>query len=319
MHWVGIMAQAAKLSVPRERNLTASAPQLLASQPLRDNEGPRDPADFRSFLNSIAQHFPHVKRALAQAEMQYTPAGFVQSCFVSAAFISILLDAITWAVMRGDERVLFIVAGLLPVYYAGSFIYCMYYPIVKAKMRARNIDQELVFAGRHLLIELKSGVPLFDALLGVTRDYGEVSNEFNKIVEKVTLGMPLGVALHDVAEGNPSQFFRRLLLQMANSLASGSDVSVALESSLEQISREQIIAIKAYGQKLNPLVMFFMIFGIIMPSLGVAFMIILSSFLGGTGLSFGSSALFGVLVAVGLVQFIFMTMVESSRPKFSIG
>lgn len=313
------MATAAKPGFSQGSNLKASAPQLLASHPLRENEGPRDPAGFRGFLNNVASHFPHVKRALLQADMQYTPAGFVQSCFVNAAFITALLEAITWAVMRGDERALFIVALLLPVYYSGAFIYCMYYPVVKAKMRARNIDQELVFAWRHVLIELKSGVPLFDALLGVTRDYGEVSAEFNKIVEKVTLGMPLGVALHDVAESNPSRFFRRMVLQMANSLASGSDVSASLESSLEQISREQIIAIKAYGQKLNPLVMFFMIFGIIMPSLGVAFMIILSSFMGGAGLTFGPSALFGVLVAVALVQFIFMTMVEASRPKFDIG
>ncbi len=313
------MATAAKPVFSQGSNLNASAPQLLASHPLRENEGPRDPEQFSGFLNSVASHFPHVKRALLQAAMNYTPAGFVQSCIVNAAFITVLLDVITWAVIRSDERVLFIVALSLPIYYFGAFIYCMYYPVVKAKMRERDIDQELVFAGRHVLIELKSGVPLFDALLGVTRDYGEVSSEFNKIVEKVTLGMPLGVALHDVAESNPSRFFRRMLLQMANSLASGSDVSAALESSLDQISREQIIAIKAYGQKLNPLVMFFMIFGIIMPSLGVAFMIILSSFLGGTGLSFGSSALFGVLVAVALVQFIFMTMAESSRPKFDIG
>ena len=64
--------------------------------------------------------------------------------------------------------------------------------------------------------------------------------------------------------------------------------------------------------------MFFMIFGIIMPSLGVAFLIILASFLGGSSFSFGSSALFGILLAVGLIQFIFLTMVENSRPKFDI-
>ncbi len=313
------MAGAAMPAVAEGSRRKATAPQPLVASPLRDLEGPRDPAQFSGFMNSIASHFPHVKRALLQADMRYTPAGFVKSCFANAALIAALLGMLTWALMRENAQAVFWVAGLVPVYYSGAFVYCMYYPVVKAKIRARDIDQELVFAGRHLLIELQSGVPLFDSLLGVTRDYGEVSAEFNKVVEKVTLGMPLGMALHDVAEGNPSQFFRRMVLQMANSIASGSDVSAALESSLEQISREQVIAIKAYGQKLNPLIMFFMIFGIIMPSLGVAFMIILSSFLGGTGLSFGSSALFGVMVAVAMVQFIFMTLVESSRPKFNIG
>jgi len=175
-----------------------------------------------------------------------------------------------------------------------------------------------VFAGRHMLIELKSGVPLYDAMLGISRDYGPVSEEFNKVVEKVTLGVPLGAALHDVAESNPSAYFNRLALQLANSLASGADVATTLEASLDQISKEQIIELKAYGQKLNPLVMFFMIFGIIMPSLGVAFMIMLVSFLGGSSISFGPQALFGVLACICLIQFIFLSMVESSRPRFDI-
>jgi hypothetical protein len=62
-----------------------------------------------------------------------------------------------------------------------------------------------------------------------------------------------------------------------------------------------------------------MIFGIIMPSLGIAFVIILASFLGGLGISLGPTALFGALAAIGLVQFIFLSMVENSRPKFDIG
>jgi flagellar protein FlaJ len=304
---------------PSEIRLKPTSPQPFIAQPMRDAEGPRDPEEFRGFLNSIASRFPNVKRALVQSEMRFTPAGFVQACLANAAFIAALLCTITWAVMRSDELSPLFALALFPLYYAASFVYCMYYPVVRAKMRARDMDQELVFAGRHVLIELKSGIPIFDAMLGVTRDYGEVSVEFSKIVEKVTLGMPMGAALHEVAENNPSQFFRRVILQMANSLASGSDVADSLESSLDQISREQVIAIKAYGQKLNPLVMFYMIFGIIMPSLGVAFMIILSSFLGGTGLSFGSSALAGILVAVGLIQFVFLTTVESARPKFDIG
>ncbi|HIH30538.1 TPA: hypothetical protein HA243_04005 [Candidatus Micrarchaeota archaeon] len=309
----------AKERAASEGRQKSQTPQPLVAHPVRDTEGPLDPEQFRGFLNAIASRFPSVKLALHQSEMKFTPAGFVQSCLINAGLIAILLSVITWAVLRDQQTVWLASIGLFPIYYAASFVYCMYYPIVRAKTRARKIDQELVFAGRHMLIELKSGIPIFDSLLGVTRDYGEVSAEFNKIVEKVTLGMPLGMALHEVAENNPSQFFKRVILQMANSLASGSDLSASLESALDQISREQVIAIKAYGQKLNPLVMFFMIFGIIMPSLGVAFMIILSSFLGGTGLAFGSSALFGVLLTVALIQFIFLTTVESSRPKFDIG
>jgi archaeal flagellar protein FlaJ len=311
------MAENARFDL-RNAGPKSKAPQPLVAQPMRDSEGPKDPARFRGLFISIASHFPSLKKNLSLADMHYTPAGFVRVALFTALYITAALLLIIWLLVRSEPAAQLIVLLLLPVFYFLSFLYAMYYPNVKASMRARRMEQELVFAGRHMLIELKSGVTLFDSMLGISRDYGEVSLEFNKVVEKVTLGVPLGVALHEVADSNPSQYFKRMVLQMANSIASGSDVSLTLEASLDQISKEQAISIKAYGQKLNPLVMFFMIFGIILPSLGVAFIIIMTSFLGGTGITFGSSALFGVLVAIGLIQFIFLSMVESSRPRFDI-
>jgi flagellar protein FlaJ len=262
--------------------------------------------------------FPLLKRQLLQGEMNYTPAGFVRMALFSAAYITLILLIVFFLLLRENGDALPILALAAPILYILSFLYAMQVPSVRAIQRSKRIDQELVFAGRHMLIELKSGVPLFDSLLGISRDYGPVSVEFNKVVEKVTLGVPLGTALHDVAVNNPSHYFNRLALQVANSLASGADVALTLESSLDQISKEQIIELKAYGQKLNPIVMFFMIFGIIMPSLGVTFLIMLVSFLGGSGIALGPQALFGVLACIGLIQFLFLSMVESSRPKFDI-
>ena len=87
---------------------------------------------------------------------------------------------------------------------------------------------------------------------------------------------------------------------------------------LNQVSQEQIIELKAYGQKLNPLVMFYMIFGVIMPSLGVAFLIILLSFVG-TGLAgYGVGIMAGIFFFVTIVQFMFLTVVENSRPSFDL-
>ncbi|MCX8174955.1 MAG: type II secretion system F family protein [Candidatus Micrarchaeota archaeon] len=312
------MAEEKKPLLKTEGKIRSKAPQPFIAHPLREAEPVSEPQSFRGFYSAIASHFPSLRRQLVEADMRYTPAGFVRHSLLTALYITSALLLITYLLVRSEELWLLILLLLLPLYYAGSFFYAMQFPRIKARIRAKRIEQELVFAGRHMLIELKGGVPLFDAMLGISRDYGEVSTEFNKVVEKVTLGVPLGVALHDVAETNPSPYFKRVVLQIANSLASGSDVTSSLEAVLDQISKEQVIELKAYGQKLNPIVMFFMIFGIILPSLGVAFVIILSSFLGGASFAFGSSALFGILVAVGLIQFIFLSMVESSRPKFDI-
>ncbi|MEM4348038.1 MAG: type II secretion system F family protein [Candidatus Anstonellaceae archaeon] len=293
--------------------------QPLISQPIREAESkPKEPTFFRNFFNSIAAFFPELKKDLIRADMNYTPAGFVQLALINACILAFFFLIVTFLFLRTNESVTVLLLFLFPIYLVLSFLYLMQFPKAKASIRAKKIDQELVFAGRHMLIELKSGVPLFDAMLGISQDYGEVSVEFNKIVEKVTLGVPLGVALHEVAENNPSQHFKRVVLQMANSLSSGADIAVALEAVLDQISKEQLIELKAYGQKLNPLVMFFMIFGIILPSLGIAFMIILVSFLG-SAVTFTQFSLFGFLLAIALIQFIFLTMIESSRPKFDVG
>jgi len=290
----------------------------LVAQPMRDSEGASDPVQFRPFFKSVSLRFPELGRQIVQAQMNYTPSGFVRYALSGAVYITAVLLLISWLLLRSTDFSMLVLLVLAPVIYAAMFLYLMQFPQVMARQRAKKIEQELVFAGRHMLIELQAGVPLFDAMLGISRDYGPVSEEFNKIVEKVTLGVPLGAALHDVAANNPSPYFNRLVLQLANSLASGADVALTLESSLDQISKEQVLDLKAYGQKLNPLVMFFMIFGIIMPSLGVAFMIMLVSFLGSSGISFGPAALFGILACIGIIQFIFLSVVESSRPKFDI-
>lgn len=297
----------------------SKTPQPLVAQPVRDTEELSDPQNFRTALVSVASKFPKLKKELLQSGMRFTPAGFAWWATVRALALTLLVLAFCVIFVKLSLTNLLILALVAPVFFAFIFITLMSVPRVKAKERAQKIDSELVFAGRHMLIELKSGVPLFDSLLGVSRDYGVVSEEFNKIVEKVTLGVPMGTAMHAVAENNPSQYFNRVVLQMANSIASGSDVATALEASLEQISKEQVIELKAYGQKLNPIAMFFMVFGIIMPSLGVAFLIVVLSFLGKNSLAISSTTLLEILAAIGLVQFMFLKVIENSRPKFDIG
>src|SRR3989344_1733043 len=159
--------------IPRQRT-----PSPFIAQPLRgEGEEARDPVQFKSFLNAVALRFPNLKKQLLQADMHYTPAGYVQRALFTAAVI----DACP---PRNPPLFIPILLLLLIVYFGGGFLYAMQFPSVKAKGRAKRMEQEIVFAGRHMLIELKSGVPLFDSMLGISRDYGEVSLEFNKIVEK---------------------------------------------------------------------------------------------------------------------------------------
>ena len=206
-----------------------------------------------------------------------------------------------------------------PLFFVLFFWIWMMLPDAKMLNRARRIDEEVVFAGRHLVIALRGGITLFDALVSVSSDYGEVSKEFRKIVERISLGQSPTQAMREVVAQCPSQYFNRIMLQIVNSIVSGSDVANSLDAVLDQIATEQTIKLKEYGQRLNPLSMFFMLFGIVFPSLGVVFLTVILSFAGGTTATVLGEYLLPVMFAVLVaIQLIFLTTIESGRPRFLI-
>ena len=266
----------------------------------------------------LMPYYPNMKKKLLMAGMDKSPEDFLDGVVISTFLFTIVLTVAAAVFFSSMQVEMFWLIPLFFVFMLFAFQYFMLYPDVKITKRKKDIDYELVFAGRHLLIALKSGMPLFDSLVGVSKGYGAVSEEFNRIVEKVTLGVSMTQAIREVIQNCPSNDYNRIMLQIANSISSGSDVADSLEVVLNQVFREQVIALKAYGQKLNPLVMFYMIFGIIFPSLGLAFAVILFSLLGAGRFGITASLLLLVFVSIAIIQFLFLAMVESSRPKYVI-
>ncbi len=279
--------------------------------------GKRGP--LRSISEFILPYFPALRKRMVLADMSQPPEKFMDQVLVSSVFAAIALSIIAFIFldMAGIVMASALTAVLFLLFLVFGFFYFMMYPSVMVLKRRKAIDYELVFAVRHLLIGLRSGMPLFDAMVGVSRGYGEVSREFNHIVEKVTLGTPIAQAIREIVQKNPSPAFRRIMIQLANSVGSGADVAESLEIVLDQVFKEQIIEMKAYGQKLNPLIMFYMIFGIIFPSLGMAFAIILFSFIGSGRFELNAPVLLLFLIMVGVIQFMFLSMVETSRPRYA--
>jgi flagellar protein FlaJ len=272
--------------------------------------------------NPIAEmllpYFPDIKKKLTMANKKDTPVEFMEKAVNSTIFITIGLLFLTAMFLQSMNISLVYLLLFVVIYPIILFKYFLLYPDVAIIQRRKAIDYEIVFAGRHLVIALKSGMPLFDAMRGVSEGYGEVSKEFNNIVEKVMVGAPISQAIREVAQNNPSKNFVRIIMQIANALSSGANVADSLDAVLNQISKEQVIELKEYGQKLTPMVMFFMIFGIILPSLGVAFLIILMSLISTGKFGFNSYILVFAFAFIAVVQFLFLALVESSRPKYAI-
>lgn len=267
------------------------------------------------FFLALANKISNLKVKLRQAELEKSPEEFVKLCFRNALFLSIMFEILLLVFTLKGNASIGLPIFLFPVLVFVLFFYFLKYLDLKIRKKVKKIEQDLIFATRHLLIELEAGVPLFNALMTISKDYGEISRQIKKAIDKVNYGAPLDVALQEIAENNPSEYFRRVLWQLINAERSGSDIARALSAIIDQISQEQIIDIRRYGQKLNPFAMLYLMFAVIVPSLGITLLLVIGSFF---RMSLGEGFLVMVLILLGFMQFMFFSIISSSRPNVGV-
>lgn len=259
----------------------------------------------------IARTLPDLKSKLKKAGMEDKPEEFIKKTFLTAFYMAtgiivfLILILAKYNVLKG---ILFI---LPPIIFVFLFFYMLKFPDVILSKKEKEINREIVFAGRYLIIELESGVSLYNALINVSKNYDVIGKYFKEIINKVDLGTPIEDALNEAVELTPSNNFRRILWQILNSLRTGSDVAQALNAVIEQIVKEQIIEVNKYGRKLTPLAMFYMIISVILPSLGITMLVVLSSFL---EFELNLTLLIFIAFLLGFVQFMFLSIIKFSRP-----
>lgn len=189
------------------------------------------------------------------------------------------------------------------------------YPKVYSTRREKNIEKNLLPALQDMLVQLNAGIPLFSILVNLSSsDYGELSNEFKKAVKRINAGMPQIDVLEDLGDRNSSVYFKRTLWQISNGMRAGSDLSIVIQDSIRALNEEQIIQIQNYGNKLNPLIMFYMLITVIIPSLSITFLTILASMV---NLQETTTTLMfiGLFTFVVFIQIMFLGLIKSVRPS----
>lgn len=264
----------------------------------------------------LAKAFPKLKAELKQAEMpvdekEYLSIALFTSTFV--LFVSFVPLAAAGAQLLETQKALSLASlfGLLIA--ALTFFYIKAYPKLIIKRAMADLDRNLLFALRHLYVQVKAGVPLFDAIVSVSNGgYGAVSRTLKKALKEINAGTPVGKALDDMALMNPSPYFRRAVWQLSHSIKSGSDIGATVRALLENLSAEQRIAIRRYGSQLNPLTLVYMMMAVIVPTLGITFLIVLSMF---SGISVSERMLWIIFALLVLFQFMFLGIIKSRRPN----
>lgn len=189
------------------------------------------------------------------------------------------------------------------------------YPRIFVSRRQKDIERNLLPALEDMLVQINSGVPLFSVMVNISSSgYGELSIEFKKAVKRINAGESEKEVLEDLGENNPSIFFRRTLWQISNGMNAGSDMAIVINDSIHALHEEQLIQIQNYGNKLNPLIMFYMLVSVIIPALAITFITILASILGLEGRMI-QFVFIGLFIGVMLVQVMFLGLIKSRRPS----
>jgi flagellar protein FlaJ len=301
-----------------EAKKPAEKPAAEAKKPSVATNSNR-PAAVQLYFMSLAAKWKNLDESLKAQGVKAAPYQFVERMYAYAAILSAVL-AIVFGLLMYNYGMGAI--GLLLAFMLGIAAFQMLsrkfvnYPVDRARAEGTNVEKDLLFAARDLVISMRSGMPLFNAMATVSTGYGAASKEFGKIVELIQLGTPAEQAIDEVSAKSQSKTFKRIMLQASVSIKVGADVVGALQGVVEEVTQERIIELRRYGQRLNVLSMFYMLFGVIFPSMGVAIAVILTTFV--SVISVDNTTLIFVIVLIFFLQVIFLNIMRSSRPVFAM-
>jgi flagellar protein FlaJ len=239
--------------------------------------------------------------------------GIMKRCF-TVNFIN--LAAVMTLLMFLIQVNYFYVFGPLIALIFSSFVLFSQsaYPRIFVARKQRDIEKNLLPALEDIMVQLNSGVPLFSVLVNISSaEYGELSNEFKKAVRRINAGIPEQQVLEELSRNNPSVFFKRTLWQISNGMKAGSDMTMVVKDSIKSLSEEQLIQIQTYGNKLNPLIVFYMLIAVIVPALSVTFLTIFSSMVNLPGKTV-TMMFIGLGIMVIFMQIMFIGLIKSRRP-----
>jgi flagellar protein FlaJ len=272
---------------------------------------------FLGIANKLVSLFPQINIDLIQSDSDLTHKEHIAYSLYSSIYITLMILAtiITLGIIFDKFEIWTIGFYASPVIYIFTLFSSLYKPKIVARRKAREIEKDLPYAMRHLLIQIKSGIPLYQGLVAISEKYGTASKEIKKIVSDINSGKSQIEAIENSIFRNPSKYYRRSFWQILSALKTGTSLESNLECTVDDLLKQQLIDIKKYGQELNPLTLMYMMIAVILPSLGITFLIILSSFIGS---SLTKPTFMIILFGLIIFQIMFMNLVRMKRPMVRI-
>ncbi|MBW3019805.1 type II secretion system F family protein [Candidatus Woesearchaeota archaeon] len=268
------------------------------------------------FYRYTLKKMPHLKDLLSRAGIYKTPKQFIKESLISSMIVTTFLMGMIIVLSLNLIQIKFTILLLIFLIILTISVWFFFSaPNVLILKKRKEIEQNIISISRQILIQVKSGVPVYEIMRYVSKQKNEVGKTFLEITNKVSLGIDIEDALIESIDMTPSENLQRLLDQILNGLSSGSELAPGLENLIEQMTDSAIVDIQKYGKKLNPIAMFYMMIAVIVPTLGVTMLVVVSSFL---SLNLNLGMLILITVFITFVQFMFINVIKKGRPNINI-
>lgn len=223
--------------------------------------------------SKLVKFNPFLAQSLAQADIQLKDREYLAIAIFSSIFwFFIIFTLFTSLSFLMGKYILNLSLVFSFIISSVCFVYVIFYPNLIASKKNNDVEKNLLFAIRHLFIQVRSGVSLFDSLVSVSKgNYGLISMELDRCTNEIATGKDQVIALEEMAFRNPNVSFKRVMWQIVNSLRAGGDIGNTLNIMAENLSEEQKVKIRKYGSQLSPMALMYLMLTVILPTLGITF------------------------------------------------
>lgn len=271
----------------------------------------------RPLCYRLRKLFPSMRKELEEAEINIEDYEYLGLSIINILFFVLLFFGLLFVLeFRIQEKALLPALGEAALYAGGVGLLIGYalftYPKIMAGKKAEEVNRNLVFALRDILMQVTSGVPLYRAMVNVgNAGYGQVSLEFETVSKRINTGTPVDIALTKLAEHSRSEYLKRVIWQLVNTIKAGSSLKSALRTIVNDLTLDQRTKIRDYAHELNLWSLVYMMFAVAIPTIGTVMMVIMSAFM---GLGLGPSAFIAFQVLCVAIQYTIITLIKSRRP-----
>ncbi|MBU2561181.1 MAG: type II secretion system F family protein [Nanoarchaeota archaeon] len=260
---------------------------------------------------------PGLRYDLMGTDVDMTDAEYVVACLTNCFVVFVLSSGLFFALLYRIQAkelnyslMLSLVLGLSVSLL--FFIPLIRYPAILAGKKAEQVDKNLIFALKDISLQVSSGVSLYNALVNISKSgYGATGKEFEKVAKAVNTGTPLASALEKMAVESKSEYLRKTVWQLVNTLKAGASLKGALQAIINDLTADQRARISNYAKELSIWSLVYMLFAVAIPTIGSTMMIVLSSF---AGIGVTKGVFIAFLVIVVIVQCVLIGFVKTRRP-----